>query len=56
MIDMKKFVSEIEAEYLNFDGVNISFQCNSRVCDNEIICSAYAEILPDNSFYDWHNH
>ncbi len=56
MIDMKKFVSEIEAEYLNFDGVNISFQCNSRVCDNGIICSAYAEILPDNSFYDWHNH
>ncbi len=55
MIDIEKLVSEIKAEYLNFNGVNISFQCDSSVCDNGIICSAYAEIHPDNSFHDWHN-
>ena len=56
MIKIKSLIDSIEPEYLVFDGINISFQCSSDVCGGMLICSAYAEIKADNSFWDWHNH
>ncbi|WP_238917462.1 hypothetical protein [Clostridium sp. YIM B02555] len=56
MIKIKSLIDLIEPEYLVFNGANVSFQCSSDVCGGMLICSAYAEIHKDNSFWDWHNH
>lgn len=56
MIDLSKLVSAIYPEYLTLEDGNIIFQCSSNDCGKMLICGAYAEILKDNSFYDWHNH
>lgn len=55
MINLKKFISNIEGEYLNLNGEEISFQCDSDMCDNGIVCGAYAVIKPDCSLYGWDN-
>lgn len=56
MFNLKKFLSDIEAEYLSLSGANVVFQCSGEGEALEIVCGAYAEITVNNSFYDRHNH
>jgi hypothetical protein len=56
MIDIDKLISTIYPDILVLNGDILIFQCSSNVGDGMIICAAYAEILPNYKFDDWHNH
>ncbi|WP_017210690.1 hypothetical protein [Clostridium beijerinckii] len=56
MIDIDNLISIIYPDILVLNGNILIFQCSSNVGDGMIICSAYAEILPNCKFDDWHNH
>lgn len=55
MFNLDRLISGITPEYLNLENKRMVFQCDDDV-GLEVLCGAYAEILEDLSFYDWHNH
>ncbi len=54
MYNFDRLISGIKPEYLNLENNRMIFQCDDNV-GLEVLCGAYAEILEDLSFCDWHN-
>lgn len=56
MFDYRKMLDAVYAEYMSLEPFSITFQCSGKGEALRLVCGAYAEILNDISFFDWHNH